>query len=73
MKTAERDRQRNRKVKTTLRTAVKEFKAKKNSEDKTSEFREISRLVDVATRKGVIHKNKAARTKSRLAKQLKAK
>ena len=73
MKTAERDRQRNRRVRTTLRTAIKDFDAKKSGKDKTGEFREITRLVDVAARKGVIHKNKAARTKSRLAKRLKAK
>ncbi len=73
MKTAERDRQKNRRVKTTLRTAIKEFKAKKNSAEKVGEFKQLTSMVDVAARKGVIHKNKAARTKSRLAKQLKAK
>ena len=73
MKTAERDRQRNRRVKTGLRSAVKDFKATKAGEKKNADYKEISRLVDIAARKGVIHKNKAGRTKSRLAKQLKAK
>jgi small subunit ribosomal protein S20 len=73
MKTAERDRQKNRRVKTTLRSAIKEYRAKKTGEENLPEYKEISRLVDVAASKGVIHKNKAARTKSRLAKLLKAK
>ncbi len=73
MKTAERDRQKNRRVRTGLRSAIKEFRDMKPGEKKQADYKELSRLVDVAARKGVIHKNKAARTKSRLSKQLKAK
>jgi len=73
MKTAERDRQKNRKVKSTLRGAIKNFTAKKSGDEKTADFKELSSILDTAARKRVIHKNKAARTKSRLSKQLKSK
>ena len=73
MKTAERDRQKNRKVKATLRGAIKDFKTGKKTEEKAANYKNLVSLLDSAARKKVIHKNKAARTKSRLAKQLKAK
>ena len=73
IKTAERDRQKNRKVKSTLRGAIKSFNAKKAGEEKAAEFKELTSVLDRAASKGVIHKNKAARTKSRLSKHLKAK
>jgi small subunit ribosomal protein S20 len=58
---------RNRSVRTRLRTAVKEHRqeaADKRAESLPKTFGEI----DTALRKGVIHKNAAARYKSRLAK-----
>jgi small subunit ribosomal protein S20 len=73
IKTAERDRQKNRKVKSTLRGAIKSFISKKSSDEKTAEFKGLTSILDKAAGKGVIHKNKAARTKSRLSKQLKSK
>jgi small subunit ribosomal protein S20 len=73
MKTAERDRLKNRKTKSVLRGAIKDYKALKNSEEKAAELKKLTKVLDVAARKRVIHKNKAARTKSRLAKQLKTK
>jgi small subunit ribosomal protein S20 len=72
MKTAERDRQRNRAVKSGLRSALKAFSAKKGSDKKEGEFREVVSILDRAARKGVIHKNKAARAKSRLSRLLKS-
>jgi small subunit ribosomal protein S20 len=71
MKTAERDRRKNRVLKTRLRAAVKTFKSRKGSEKKEDEFKEVVSLLDRAAGKGVIHKNKAARDKSRLSKHLK--
>jgi small subunit ribosomal protein S20 len=73
MKTAERQRQRNRKAKSSLRGAIKDFRAKKKPEDKAAGMRELVSIIDISVRKGVIHKNKAARTKSRIAKSLKSK
>ena len=58
---------RNRSVRSRLRTAVKEHRqgaAEKRAESLPKTFAEI----DTALRKGVIHKNAAARYKSRLAK-----
>jgi small subunit ribosomal protein S20 len=37
-----------------------------------TEFKEFMKLIDTASRKGVYHKNTAARKKSRLQKQLNA-
>ena len=73
MKTAERDRQKNKKVKSSLRATIRDFKAGKPGDAKAAEFKGVSSVIDTAAKKGVIHKNKAARTKSRLAKLLKNK
>ncbi len=59
---------RNHKTKRSLRSALKGFK-------KTTSSKSLSHVqseVDKATKKGVVHKNKAARLKSRAAKQAKA-
>jgi small subunit ribosomal protein S20 len=71
MKTAERDRQRNKRIKSNLRSALKDFRATKGGEK--SELRQLASLLDSAAKKRVIHKNKAARMKSRLSKLLKTK
>jgi len=73
MKTAERDRLKNRKIKTGLRSTIKDFKALKGTDEKAAGYKALVSILDTAARKKVIHRNKAARTKSRLAKQLKAK
>ncbi len=56
----------------TLRTVVKNFKtAAAAGEDDASKLEvEAERALDKAVSKGLIHKNKAARDKSRLAKKL---
>ncbi len=65
-------RARNRAEKSTLRNAVKDFLAV--TADKVQDaFRETSSVVDKAAAKGVIHKNKAARIKSRLSRTVKTK
>ena len=65
-------RARNRTEKSNLRNAVKEFLAA--PADKAPEtFRATSSVVDKAASKGVIHKNKAGRIKSRLSRNLKTK
>jgi small subunit ribosomal protein S20 len=72
MKTAERDRLKNRTTKSNLRSAIKDFKAGKPA-DKAAALKEVASKADTAARKHVIHKKKAARIKSRLAKSLKTK
>ena len=71
MKTSEIARQRNRRVKTTVRSSLKSFMAdKEKSPDK---LKAITKVLDKAASKRVIHKNKAARLKSRLARLTKPK
>jgi len=72
MKTAERDRLKNRKTKANLRGAIKDFKTGK-AKDKPAALKAVASVADVAARKHVIHKRKAARIKSRLAKSLNTK
>ncbi|OGC93781.1 MAG: 30S ribosomal protein S20 [candidate division Zixibacteria bacterium RBG_16_53_22] len=73
MKTAERDRQKNKRVKSNLRAAIRDYKAIKSGQEKAAEFKELTSVIDSAAKKGVIHKNKAARTKSRLSRLIKTK
>lgn len=64
MKTSRLARQRNRRVKTTIRGALKAYDSEKNPEN----LKAVTKVLDKAASKNVIHKNKAARLKSRLAK-----
>ena len=63
-------RARNRTVKSLVRGAVKSATAAATADDKKTSLREVSSVVDKAAAKGVIHKNKAARIKSRLARKV---
>ena len=66
---AEANRQRNVAIKSSIKTAVKKALALATSEDKDALNAAISnvyKLCDKAVSKGVIHKNTAARKKSRL-------
>jgi len=66
MKTSEKARQRNKRVKSTLRGVLKNYAAdKEKSPDK---FKVVAKILDKAASRNVIHKNKAARLKSRFAK-----
>jgi small subunit ribosomal protein S20 len=68
-------RQRNKSVRSTLRTRVKTFEQAVASGDKDAAqetYRAAARALDKAASKGVIHKNKAATKKSRLARKLPA-
>ena len=65
-------RQRNKAARSTLKTKVKNFLTAAESGDASAPERlqEVSRALDKAASKGVIHKNKAANQKSRLARKL---
>ena len=59
----------------TMREAIKQFDQalSAGTVDEASEaYRACSRIIDKTAQKGVIHKNQAARRKSRLSAQLKA-
>ena len=63
--------ERNRRIKSTVRTAVRRFHealASDNKEEAQAKLRQALVLIDKAATKGVMHKNTAARRKSRLAK-----
>lgn len=70
MKTAEKARLRNRPVKAAFRGAIKAVQAEKDPEKKPANFKAAVSALDRAARKGVIHANKAARIKSKLAKKV---
>lgn len=69
---SERARDRNRAGRSTLRTQIKRFlsAAESGEGDPKETYAEASRALDKAASKGLIHKNKAANQKSRLAKKL---
>lgn len=67
----------NRSQRSTLRTLIKKFDAALESEEATPDDREqlyrlVTKRLDQSAAKNLIHRNKASRTKSRLAARLKA-
>ena len=68
----EKARERNKAVKTGLKTATRKFREAAAAGDKAAAVaaaREATRKLDKAASKGVIHKNQAANRKSSIAKQ----
>lgn len=63
---------RNKAVKSDLKTALKKADAAvaENAADKAEVIKAAIKKVDMACSKGIMHKNKAARKKSQLAKKL---
>jgi small subunit ribosomal protein S20 len=63
---------RNKAIKSDLKTALKKADAAvaNNAADKEQVVRTAIKKVDMACTKGIMHKNKAARKKSQLAKKL---
>ncbi|KAF1084103.1 30S ribosomal protein S20 [Sporotomaculum syntrophicum] len=63
--------ERNRHIKSTVRTAIRRFHeamASENKEDAQMKLRRALVIIDKAATKGVLHRNTAARQKSRLTK-----
>jgi len=72
VKTNEKRRQRNKSVKSAVRTAVRRFREAVEAgdvEQTTVLHRAASKALDKAASKGVIHKNQAANRKSAMAKK----
>jgi small subunit ribosomal protein S20 len=66
---------RNRAAISMLRTEIKRFKAAvatADAEKASQEMKVLGKHLDMLVTKGIIHKNQAARRKSRIAAQLKA-
>ena len=73
MKQSEIRRQRNRKVKSKLKSAIKQFALSLEGNEKEEAQRcyaTATKVIDKAAAKGVLHKKTAARKKSRLARKL---
>ncbi len=67
IRTNERDRQRNRHYKTLLKTSLKKVRSAENKEEAEALYRQTESILDKLADKGIIHKNKAANQKSKLA------
>ncbi|MEW8956475.1 30S ribosomal protein S20 [Clostridium sp.] len=66
---------RNKMVKSALKTTIKKFEAAvatKNVDEAKANFNNVVKALDMASTKGIIHKNMASRKKSRLAAKLNA-
>ena len=75
IKTNEIARKRNVAVKSALKTSVRRFRSAVDAGDKTAvdaALVTVSKALDKAASKGVIHKNQAANRKSAIAKQVSA-
>ena len=73
VKTNEKRRQRNKSVRSSVRTAVRKFREAVeggNTEEAATLQRAAARALDKAASKGVIHKNQAANRKSAMAKRI---
>ena len=65
---AEKRRERNRYYGKTTRNAIRDLKDVKGKEA-TEKFSKVASMIDKLAKKGVIHKNKAANLKSKLARK----
>lgn len=63
---------RNKAQRSTLRTAVKKVRTAASPEEAAEALKAAEALIDRAGRKNLVHRNTAARTKSRLAKAVNA-
>ena len=63
--------ERNKAVKTVIKSSVKKLVATKDKATAESELKNTTAILDRAAAKGIIHKNKAANKKSELAKRVK--
>ncbi|RFM28643.1 30S ribosomal protein S20 [Deminuibacter soli] len=66
---AEKRRERNRYYGKTTRNAIRDLKAVKEEKSYTEQLPSVVSMIDKLAKRGVIHKNKAANLKSKLAKQ----
>jgi small subunit ribosomal protein S20 len=66
------DRERNKAVKSELRTRTKNAVAAVGSDDEEATLRLAVKRIDMAASKGIIHKNQAANKKSGLMKRINA-
>jgi len=63
-------RERNKYYGKTTRNAIRDLKVIKTGAEAAKEFPEVASMIDKLAKKGVIHKNKAANLKSKLARKI---
>jgi small subunit ribosomal protein S20 len=73
VKIAEKKRKRNKGIKTQIKNIVRKLKEEKDSKKREELLKNAYSIVDKAVKKGVLHKNTAARKKSKLANLVKKK
>jgi small subunit ribosomal protein S20 len=61
---------RNKATRSELRTAIKKVRSAASPAEGAKAMKEAEQMIDRAGRKNIVHRNTAARTKSRLAKSL---
>lgn len=74
-KTSEQSRQRNVAHRSSMRTAIKKVVTaaeEGNAESAAAAYKEAVPMIDSMVNKGIVHRNTAARTKSRLNKRVRA-
>jgi small subunit ribosomal protein S20 len=62
-------RERNKYYGKTTRNAIRDLRATKDTKEAAKKFPEVASMIDKLAKRGIIHKNKAANLKSKLAKK----
>ena len=70
IRTSEKARQANKGVTSAMRSTVKKMAKAESSEDAQAQMPAVMKRIDKAAKKGILHKNAAARKKSRLQREL---
>lgn len=63
-------RERNKYYGKTTRNAIRDLKAIKTKKEGAEQFPDVASMIDKLAKRGIIHKNKAANLKSKLAKKV---
>ncbi len=70
VKTSEKERLLNKAIRSRLRAVIKETETATSKEEAAKKLKEATTELDKAASRGLIHKNNAARNKSRLARRV---
>jgi len=72
MRTSAEERIANRAITSTMKKTIKDLKSAGNKSDAESKLKDVFSIIDKASKKKVIHRNKAANVKSGLTKYVNA-
>ncbi len=68
IKVNERNRMRNQHYKSMMKSAISKVRSAENKEEAEKQFKQTTSVLDKLATKGIIHRNKAANQKAKLAK-----